>query len=392
MHSVDLNVSIPEELVKDFLGKLHYVSEEMTKFEFSSEKRDQIKFDLKSNESSKAKLISEQILEIAQKMCKSYRANSAKVLIDRPITNQSFTQDPHPILESAGDLFKYGSGRYGLGPKILSLCDYFDREFVKLSQKFSATPHQFPSLIGAEVLDRCKYLKSFPHALTFASHLHEDLEAIRGFASSVRWQEDHLSCKEGSMDAIQCLLSPTVCFHCYAWLQSQRLSEPKTITAIGKCFRYEAGSMNGLERLWDFNMREIIFVGPQEFVLKQRQKAIDETVALLDQWELSYQIKSATDPFFIEEFSNQTAFQLAFELKFEIRAALPYKEDSLAVGSFNYHQDFFGRTFDIQNNAGQASHTGCVGFGLERMALAFFAQHGMDEKNWPKSVVSGLEK
>jgi hypothetical protein len=43
---------------------------------------------------------------------------------------------------------------------------------------------------------------------------------------------------------------------------------------------------------------------------------------------LSYEIRSATDPFFIEEYASAT-FQLAFDLKFEIRADLPYKQKTL---------------------------------------------------------------
>jgi hypothetical protein len=32
------------------------------------------------------------------------------------------------------------------------------------------------------------------------------------------------------------------------------------------------------------------------------------------------------------------------------------------------------------------AHTGCVGFGLERLALALFKHHGLDVAGWPASV------
>ena len=193
-----------------------------------------------------------------------------------------------------------------------------------------------------------------------------------------------------TLGSIQCLLAPSMCFHWYAWLRDSRDVEPMSITAVGKCFRYESGNLKTLERLWDFSMREIIFVGPKEYVLAQRQKAIDETVTLFDEWGLAYEIRSATDPFFIEEYSSQANFQSAFDLKFEACVDLPYRGDTLAAGSFNYHQDFFGRSFNIRAANGEAVHTSCVGFGLERLVLAFLAQYGLDSRCWPESIRTEL--
>ncbi len=84
------------------------------------------------------------------------------------------------------------------------------------------------------------------------------------------------------------------------------------------------------------------------------------------------------------------AFQLAFDLKFEVLAPLPYKQKDLAVGSFNYHQDFFGRSFNVSSTDSTPIHTGCVGFGLERLALAFLAQHGVNRDRWPQVMAREL--
>ena len=37
--------------------------------------------------------------------------------------------------------------------------------------------------------------------------------------------------------------------------------ERRGSTAAGHCFRYESRNIRGLERLWDFTMREIIYCG-----------------------------------------------------------------------------------------------------------------------------------
>ena len=53
--------------------------------------------------------------------------------------------------------------------------------------------------------------------------------------------------------------------------------------------------------------------------------------------------------------------------------------DTMAVGSFNYHEDFFGDRFGIQTADGSRVHTGCIAFGLERFVHAVLLQLGVDE-------------
>jgi seryl-tRNA synthetase len=168
------------------------------------------------------------------------------------------------------------------------------------------------------------------------------------------------------------------------WLRDSKLAEPRAVTALGKCFRYESSNLSGLERLWDFSMREIIFVGTADYVLTMRNSLVQLCTRFLDELQLAYEVTTATDPFFVDSYSVQAAYQRGFELKYELLVPLPYSGKKLAVGSINYHQDFFGRSFAIETSAGPA-HTGCLGFGYERLALAFIAQHGLSETNWPES-------
>jgi seryl-tRNA synthetase len=388
---VSLCLKMPEELVDDFLGKLHYVSEFITGFELISDApSDQVRFQLLPGHEEERAKIAGQIVEVARKMCGAYRRVESKVLAKRERA-VSFNDDPHPLLQARGDLFYFGQGRYGFGPRLVELLNFFDGRLLQLAESFSAEPYQFPTLIGADLLERCRYLQSFPHSLSFVSHLREDLEAIQNFARTAKWDGTRLVCDPQDVARIECLLSSAVCFHCYAWLQNQRLTRPGVFTAVGKCFRYESGNLGKLERLWDFTMRELIFVGTQEQVLDQRERAIKETTRLLDEWELSYEISSATDPFFIDEYSAAT-FQLAFDLKFEIQASLPYKRKTLAVGSFNFHRDYFGRSLNVSCAGGEAASTGCAAFGLERLVLAFISQHGLNVNAWPRAVAGQMKR
>ena len=76
------------------------------------------------------------------------------------------------------------------------------------------------------------------------------------------------------------------------------------------------------------------------------------------------------------------------DLKFELRLAIEPDATSaprsLACGSFNLHENFFGKTFDITAADGEPAFTGCVGWGLDRWVLACFTQHGYDPSGWPE--------
>jgi len=387
-HSVQLKSAIPADLVDEFLKRLPYISESLLKYDLTADSRDRVHFDLRTGGDEPA-LVSSRIVEVADKLLKARRAPSVKVLASRLKRDISFDSDPHPVLESMDELHRYGAGRYGFGPRLVRLMNLFDRDVTAIAEKYNAPAHQFPTLIGADLLDRSRYLRSFPSSLTMVSHLREDMAAIQDFARVAKWDGEQLVHDPASLHGIQCLLSPSVCFHYYSWLKDRSIDSAR-ITALGKCFRYESKNMDGLERLWDFTMREIIFVGSGQFVLDHRDRMIDETVALLDRWDLSFEIKSASDPFFIDDYASMAAFQLAFDLKFEVLAPLPYKRKDLAIGSFNYHQDFFGRSFNITGADGAPVHTSCTGFGLERVALAFLAQHGLDSAKWPASIAEQI--
>jgi seryl-tRNA synthetase len=270
------------------------------------------------------------------------------------------------------------------------MTEYFESCARRMATKFHAEAHSFPSLIGADVLDRCRYLKNFPASLNLVSHLRENYAVLQEFARSVRCDGRHLIHDRAGMSEVECLLSPSVCFRWYRWLERSTLPDPRAITALGKCFRYESSNLSGLERLWDFSMREIIFVGPEAYVLQNRAVLIELCTEFLDELGLAYEISTATDPFFADSYALQAAYPQGFELKYELLATLPYSGKKLAIGSINYHQDFFGRSFLIEVEGGPA-HTGCLTLGYERLALAFLAQHGVDETRWPKAALGGVQ-
>ena len=78
------------------------------------------------------------------------------------------------------------------------------------------------------------------------------------------------------------------------------------------------------------------------------------------------------------------------ELKFELLIPVNDGNGPTACMSFNYHQDHFGAGWDIHTHDGEIAHTACVGFGMERVALALFKHHGLEVEAWPRAVRAAL--
>jgi seryl-tRNA synthetase len=83
--------------------------------------------------------------------------------------------------------------------------------------------------------------------------------------------------------------------------------------------------------------------------------------------------------------------QMQQSLKFELLIPTHSDEKPTACMSFNYHRDHFGVTWGLRDQFGETSHTGCVAFGMDRLAVALFATHGLDVDAWPAGVRAALK-
>jgi len=381
---------VPPFLTGDLQSRLAYADERLERASVSPE-GDRVLLGFSSRPDSAAiQAVEAKVRRVIEAMVRGAVRPREKVLedhLDRPVP---FRVDPMPALAERGEVVPEEKGIAVLGPLLASLMDFFERAFLDLAQGFGARPYRFPTLISAELLDRVEYFRSFPHSITFAAHLRTDLDVIEGFSEAAHIEHKALHVDPAAFAPVTAVLSPAVCFHYYGALSGARLSQGVCATAVGNCFRFESSNLASLERLWNFTMREIIFVGAKDFVLENREEARKRVAPLLEAWGLAYRVEGASDPFFVGEFKRQTAFQSAFQLKYEIRALVPHRQGTLAVGSYNYHQDFFGRHLDIRLQDGSPASTGCVAFGLERLAYAFLAQYGLEPAQWPEAVRSAL--
>ncbi len=135
-----------------------------------------------------------------------------------------------------------------------------------------------------------------------------------------------------------------------------------------------------------FRVREFVRVGPPDTVVKWRDMWLERGVNIMRSLGLPATPDVASDPFFGRGGRMLAANQREAKLKFEVNIPVISEEKPTAVCSFNWHQEHFGKIFEIKTADGQVANTACLGFGMERVCMALFKHHGFDPKKWPESV------
>lgn len=258
--------------------------------------------------------------------------------------------NPLAELERRGELALPGDGRAVLAGRALRLARWFDAQSAAMAAACGAEEFAFPSLVPRATLERAGYFDAFPEDATCVSANGRD--------------ETHV-------------LAPAVCYQVYAQFAGQALAAPRIVTCAGRCFRHENGATDGLARLWEFTMREVVFLGPAEWVAEQRREWIERVRAFAALAGLAGYVEQASDPFFTGGTGRgKKLLQQLKELKYELRLERSASLGTLAAASFNLHEDFFARRFGIAMAGGAPAATGCVAFGIERWVCAFLEQRG----------------
>lgn len=258
-----------------------------------------------------------------------------------------------------------------------------------IMQRFAAAFHPreeaYPNVIPLGSLWQANHLSSFPEHLHLLSHIESDVGTLDGFAAHARqFRVDAIPPGHTTLAAAQLATNPSTCYHCYAMRAGRDIGTDTTITAITKCHRYEAINHRQPGRLLEFTMREVIFLGTPDFVRATRQRSLELVEEIVGRWQVYGAIVTANDPFFSSDFSNKASQQHRLAMKYEYKALLP-PDRPISVLSSNLHGPTFSKAFDIRQQ-GRPINTGCIGFGLERFALAIIAQHGIDPVGWPAAL------
>ncbi|MEY9860781.1 seryl-tRNA synthetase [Catenulispora sp. GAS73] len=228
-----------------------------------------------------------------------------------------------------------------------------------------------PPVLPREVVERSGYVREFPHLLGSVHNYGGDatdwLTRRTAAVPGGLWHE--------TQTIADVVLTPAACYHVYPFLSAQPEALPARFAVESWCYRHEATSEPG--RLRSFRMRELVYVGEPKACIEFRDRWRERASRWLTELGLDVTVEAATDPFFGTGAKLLSGSQRAQELKFELAAPVA---DGVrqAVVSANCHKSHFGETFGVRLPEGGPAHSACIGFGLERLAMAVL-HAGCDE-------------
>lgn len=370
---------------EEFEKRVFFITDEIKEFGLTIENNMITGLQVKVDADADIGMITQKMNEVVEKEIATLFIHPANIVWTSDNKREKFYDDVYEKMVEKGIAHECGEGQMSFGDPFFSLMNALDENFKEIAiDKLGGKEYVYPTLISTKALEDCGYFDSFPHMLMFVTRLHNDIEIYNEFFNE---------CKEaGGIDEyafkyfknLDYCLPPTMCYHVYDHLRDSEFgSENRIVTAKGKSFRYESKYFKTIERLWDFTIREIVFLGDKDFVLSQREKFMELTFELVDRLGLRGHSEVANDPFFVSPDTASKIFnQRMQKLKYELRLNIS-KEKTIAAASFNFHEHFFANRFNLRQTADEKIFTGCVGFGIERFAYAFVCQHGLDKNNWP---------
>jgi len=270
------------------------------------------------------------------------------------------------------------AGLYGRDARLEALIEGVDRLVLRAGMADGAASLRFPPTIPRSVLERSDYLRSFPHLTGtvhgFTGGEHEHAELLERLEQGTGWWR--------GLQATDVVLTPAACYPVYPVLAGTLPREGRLVDVCSQVFRREPS--DDPTRMQAFRMHEQVCAGNAEQCLAHRDRWVERGLALLHALEVPGKVRPANDPFFGRAGRMLASSQRELELKLEL--VVPIAGSPTACASFNYHQDHFGAAFGIRTARGAVAHTSCIGFGLERMALALLWHHGTRPDRWPRPV------
>jgi seryl-tRNA synthetase len=245
---------------------------------------------------------------------------------------------------------------------------------------------RFPPVMSRHQLEKSGYLSSFPNLLGCVCALHGSEASIRSAVDRYDNGGDWTT----SLSSSDLVLSPAACYPVYP-IVAARGALPEgglQFDIEADVFRHEPS--RSLDRLQSFRMREFVRIGSPQTILDFRESWMARAPQLAADLALPYTLDVANDPFFGRVGQVMAVSQRQQALKFEL--LIPYYPGAspTACMSFNYHREHFGEVWGIRDAAGEMAHTSCVAFGIDRLSVALFANHGMDLAKWPAQTRTAL--
>lgn len=276
-------------------------------------------------------------------------------------------------------------GVYGLSGVFEHAIESFERYVGRMGAHLEPDVMRFPPLIGRRTYERTDHMAMFPNLMgsvhSFTGTPGDHAELVRRQAAREDWTAD--------LRATDVMLTPAACYPLYPAATGTLAPGGRTVDLRAFVFRHEPSQDPA--RMQIFRQREYVRLGTPDQALAHRDYWLERGEQMLRSVGLEVEPVVANDPFFGEVARVMAATQREQTLKYELVIPIASAVKPTAIASCNYHVDHFGQAFGIRTSDGAVAHTACIGFGLERIALALFKTHGFDTAAWPASVRGVLE-
>lgn len=273
-------------------------------------------------------------------------------------------------------------GIYGRSGVFESIIDGIDHVVRRAASDDGAEVLRFPPVVTRSNFVKSGYMKSFPQLAgaisAFQGNDRDHLELLRQIEEGEDWSR--------MLKPTEVVLKPAACYPVYPTASGTLPSDGRLFDVLSYCFRHEPS--DDPARMQLFRMHEYIRIGDVEHVKVFRDTWFERGQKVLADLGLDGRPDVANDPFFGRGGKVLAAGQREQQLKFELLVSIYGDDNPTACVSLNYHQEHFAHLFDIKTSKGEWAHTSCIGFGMERIALALLKKHGLDPKSWPTAVRS----
>ena len=289
-------------------------------------------------------------------------------------------------LLEAGYLVPSGvPGVYGRSAVFQAILDGYDDFVTGWGADQDAEVLRFPPIMSRPAYEATDHAETMPQLMGVVHSFDGDEAELRDMVARMHAGQEWTE----SLGATGVVMCPSACYSLYPTAAGTLPEGGRTVDL--KAFVYRNEPSVDPARLQIFLQREYVFLGGAEAALAHRDEWVRRSVEMHEQLGLTVSTDLSTDPFFGRGGRVMKATQREQELKVEILVPVTSDDELTAIASSNYHLDLFGRTFGIHAADGEVAHSACVGFGLERVALALLVKHGMDPDSWPGDVKDALE-
>jgi seryl-tRNA synthetase len=275
-------------------------------------------------------------------------------------------------------------GVYGRGAEFEDTVERVDRLVSATGAEDGAEVMRFPPILNRRHFEDSGFLTSFPHLVgtihSFSGQEQTHRQLLRAVEERHDWSASFLP--------TEVVLTPAACYPVYPTLAGTLTAKGRLVDVMSYCFRHEPS--DDVARMQMFRMHEHVRAADPPTIAAWLEVWLARATSMTGRLGLDARSAVASDPFFGRGGKLLADAQRDQRLKLEIVATIGSDECPTAIISLNSHQDHFGEAFGIKTADGAVAHTACIGFGLERIALALYRRHRVDRGRWPASVREAL--